>query len=64
MNEHPANNNKVRLSIWIDETMRDYVRIRAQEAGKTVSEWACEAFRQAVLNASIAVLRFPPEAPK
>lgn len=64
MNKHPANNGKVMLSIWIDAPLRDYVRTRAQEAGKPVSEWAGEALRQAVLNTSLGAFCFPPEESK
>ena len=53
MSKHPANNGKVMLSIWVDAPLRDYVRARALESGKTVSEWAGEALRQAVLHVSV-----------
>lgn len=61
MNKHPVNNGKVMLSIWIDAPLRDYVRARAREANTPVSAWAGEALRQAVLNTSLAALRFPPD---
>ena len=48
MNNHPANNGKVMLSIWVDAPLRDYVRARAMEAKQPVSEWAGNALRRAV----------------
>lgn len=60
---HPANNGKVMLSIWVEAPLRDYVRVRAQEARQSVSQWAGDALRRAVLDAALDALRLPPDNP-
>jgi hypothetical protein len=60
MNKHPANNGKVMLSLWIDAPLRDYVRTRAREAGKPVSQWAGEVLMRAVQATSLGAFCFPP----
>lgn len=59
MNKHPANNGKVLLSIWVEAPLRDCVRSRAQEAKQTVSQWAGDALRRAVLDMSLGAFFFP-----
>jgi predicted transcriptional regulator len=46
-------NDDVRLSIWIDPTLRDHVRERAARSNQSVSLWASEALRRAVAQSSI-----------
>lgn len=58
---HPANNGKVMLVIWVEAPLRDYVRTRAQEAKQPVSEWAGNALRQAVLSTSPGAFCFPKD---
>ena len=51
--------DRVRLTIWIEYPVRALVRARAKEAKQSVSEWVGNALRVAVLNESLAALRFP-----
>ena len=51
--------DRVRLTIWIEAPVRALVQGRAKEAKQSVSEWANNALREAVLNASLKALRFP-----
>lgn len=61
MNNHPANNGKVMLTIWVEASLRDYVRARAMEAKQPVSEWAGNALRRAVAATSLGAFCFPPD---
>ena len=51
--------DKITLTIRLEAPLRDYVRARARAAGQSVSAWASEALRQAVLAASLEALGVP-----